>query len=112
MKITKTQLKQMIKEEIADLEESELEPEEALDAADHAIEIVDALKDFISDAEPSEALEEAGGVASGEALASRGEEVPQWAQDMMTGLTELVMRTNRRLTKLDNRLADLEGPSE
>ena len=49
MKITKQQLKQMIKEEIENLEESELEPEEALDAADHAMEIVDALKDLITD---------------------------------------------------------------
>lgn len=84
MKITKSQLRRIIKEEISkvldeapnnapdadafrawltrasdnitednsdDKKESdskELEPEEALDAADHAVEIVDALKDLIS----------------------------------------------------------------
>ena len=82
MKITKTQLKQIIKEEVSKVldeapnnapdadafrawltraseniteansddepESRELEPEEGLDAADHAIEIVKALKDLIS----------------------------------------------------------------
>ena len=113
MKITNKQLKQIIQEEIADLEESELEPEEALDAADHAIEIVDALKDFISDAEPSEALEEVERyITSGGNLDSTGEDIPQWAQDMTSGLTELIMRTNRRLNDLDKRLKTFEGQSE
>ena len=49
MKITKHQLKQIIKEQIEEeLDSRELEPAEALDAADHAIEIMDALKDLIS----------------------------------------------------------------
>ena len=55
MKITKTQLKQIIKEEFSKLTEAkesdsrDLKPEEGIDAAEHAIEIVDALKDLISD---------------------------------------------------------------
>jgi len=55
MKITKSQLKEIIKEELEkvdlekELDSRELEPAEALDAADHAIEIMDALKDLISD---------------------------------------------------------------
>jgi hypothetical protein len=56
MKITKSQLKQIIKEELekvelekeSDSDSRELEPEEAADAAEHAIEIVDALKDLIA----------------------------------------------------------------
>ena len=83
MKITKSQLKQIIKEEVSKVldetpnnapdadafrawltrasenitednsdgepESRELEPEEGIDAADHAIEIVKALKDLIGD---------------------------------------------------------------
>ena len=50
MKITKSQLKQIIKEELEkELDSRELEPAEAIDAADHAIEVIDALKDLISD---------------------------------------------------------------
>ena len=54
MKITKSQLKQIIKEELEEVMEEEsdswdLNPEEAADAAEHAIEIIGALKDVISD---------------------------------------------------------------
>ena len=50
MKITKSQLEQIIKEELEkELDSRELEPAEAIDAADHAIEVIDALKDLISD---------------------------------------------------------------
>ena len=54
MKITKKQLKQIIKEELEEVMEEEsdswdLNPEEAADAAEHAIEIIGALKDVISD---------------------------------------------------------------
>ena len=93
MKITKSQLKQIIKEEISKVldeapnnapdadafrawltrasenitednsddepESRELEPEEGLDAADHAIEIVKALKDLIGDMTGEEDEEEA-----------------------------------------------------
>ena len=65
MKITKSQLKQIIKEEVekVDLEKEsdsrELEPEEGIDAAEHAIEIIDALKDLISDMMGEEGEEEA-----------------------------------------------------
>ena len=54
MKITKAKLKQIIKEELkkvieADSDSWDLKPEEAADAAEHAIEIVGALKDVIAD---------------------------------------------------------------
>jgi hypothetical protein len=55
VKITKLQLKQIIREELekVDLEKEsdsrDLKPEEGIDAAEHAIEIVDALKDLIAD---------------------------------------------------------------
>jgi energy-coupling factor transporter ATP-binding protein EcfA2 len=54
MKITKSQLKQIIKEEVEkevekQSDDRQLKPEEGIDAADHAIEIVDALKDLIRD---------------------------------------------------------------
>ena len=55
MKITKSQLKQIIKEELEKVElekesdSQDLKPEEGIDAAEHAIEIMDALKDLISD---------------------------------------------------------------
>ena len=55
MKITKSQLKQIIKEELekVDLEKEsdswDLKPEEGIDAVEHAIETMGALKDLISD---------------------------------------------------------------
>tara|TARA_R110000850_G_C9830448_1_gene453298 strand:- start:60 stop:242 length:183 start_codon:yes stop_codon:yes gene_type:complete len=59
MKITKSQLKQIIKEELEEVMEEEsdswdLNPEEAADAAEHAIEIIGALKDVISDSDEEE----------------------------------------------------------
>tara|TARA_R110002074_G_scaffold88233_1_gene194479 strand:- start:1851 stop:2045 length:195 start_codon:yes stop_codon:yes gene_type:complete len=56
MKITKAQLRNIIKEELEEVmgEESDswdLEPEEAADAAEHAIEIIGALKDVITDSD-------------------------------------------------------------
>ena len=59
MKITKKQLKQIIKEELEEVMEEEsdswdLNPEEAADAAEHAIEIIGALKDVISDSDEEE----------------------------------------------------------
>ena len=59
MKITKSQLKQIIKDELEEVMEEEsdswdLNPEEAADAAEHAIEIIGALKDVISDSDEEE----------------------------------------------------------
>jgi len=59
MKITKAKLKQIIKEELEEVMEEEsdswdLNPEEAADAAEHAIEIIGALKDFIADSDEEE----------------------------------------------------------
>jgi len=59
MKITKAQLKQIIKEELEEVMEEDsdswdLNPEEAADAAEHAIEIIGALKDVISDSDEEE----------------------------------------------------------
>jgi len=59
MKITKAQLKQIIKEELEEVMEEDsdswdLNPEEAADAAEHAIEIIGALKDVIADSDEEE----------------------------------------------------------
>ena len=54
LKITKTQLKQIIKEEVEKEVEKQsggrqLKPEEGVDVAEHAVEMVEALKDLIRD---------------------------------------------------------------
>ena len=54
MKITKTQLKQIIREEIEkevkkQSADRQLKPEEGIDVAEHAVEMMEALKDLIRD---------------------------------------------------------------
>ena len=54
MKITKTQLRRIIKEELEGEVEKrsggrQLKPEEGIDVAEHAVEMMEALKDLIRD---------------------------------------------------------------